>query len=93
MDLVALIAALLGIAAAAAAITLVAFGGRGWLGHQCGRHVIVHETDDRSLAGTLITVGRDGLVLRGATYLEEEGTALAGEVFLPRDRVSFVQLP
>lgn len=65
---------------------------RAWLRRRKGRRVIVHclPPSDQSIEGLLTLVARDGLVLQGARFLEANAPA-AGEVFVPRDRVAFVQ--
>lgn len=55
--------------------------------------VLVHTRDKATIEGLLDEVARDGLVLRNAKYLETDPeTALHGEVFIPHDRVGFVQV-
>ena len=68
---------------------------RNWLKKATKRVVIVHTTNDQSFQGPLMDAYLDGLVLRPATLLGDgtpNGTQLAGEVFLPRETVLFVQL-
>lgn len=53
----------------------------------------VHTTDDQTIEGTLVADGTDGLVLTAATLHDADGPVpMAGEVFIPRGRVSFVQV-
>jgi hypothetical protein len=62
-----------------------------WLEESIHRRLIVHTTDDRSIRGLLRLAADDGLLLWGAELLEKEPVKLAGDVFVPRDKVSFVQ--
>lgn len=55
-------------------------------------NVLVHTTDERTVQGILALVARDGLVLRAAKYLDEQDVPLGGELFVPRERVLFVQV-
>lgn len=65
----------------------------GWLGTKVRRRVIVHTTDERSYDGLLELVADDGLILVGARMLSEGGVTVAGEQFIPRPNVLFVQIP
>lgn len=64
---------------------------RNWLEQRRCDKVIVHTTDKVSLGGVLMSTGRDGIVLTAVRYLEDEGVELGGEVFVPREKVSFMQ--
>jgi hypothetical protein len=65
-----------------------------WMNKRQGFRVVVHTTDDHTFEGTLTKVARDGLVLRAAVFVSSEGNEeMPGETFVPRDRVSFVQVP
>jgi hypothetical protein len=64
----------------------------GWLEERTARKVVVHTRDSRSIEGLLTTVAPDGLVLEAARYLEGDGVPLGGVVWVPRDRVEFLQL-
>lgn len=82
------------IAASVAAMVFVVFyERRAWIARRMGRRAIVHLSDERSIEGTLMVSARDGIVLAGATYLEGAGTNLGGEIYVPRERLLFVQLP
>lgn len=53
----------------------------------------MHTTDDSTLRGFLEDMGSDGVVLRAARFVQTEGdVALAGEVFVPRHKIAFVQV-
>lgn len=65
----------------------------GWLRRQLADEVVVHTTENLSIAGWLEEVARDGVILRAARYVEGDGDiALAGEVFIPRPKISLVQV-
>ncbi len=74
-----------------AAVVVVLVWQRNWLRGRSGARVVVHTTTERSLEGTLVVVAPDGLVLAGARYLESD-TALAGEVYVPAERVAWMQV-
>lgn len=65
----------------------------GFLARQPLVSVTVHLTTDQTIAGALAESGRDGLVLRAARFLDSSGetTPLGGELFIPADRINFVQ--
>jgi hypothetical protein len=66
---------------------------RNWLRTRTAERVLVHTVDDKSIKGYLEVVARDGLLLRAAVLLlEETEHPLDGELWLPRERVQFVQL-
>lgn len=77
-----------------AAIAFVAWDRRDWLARSIRRRVIVHTTDDRSVEGVLVAHDRAGVALASAAYLDAGPAplALAGDLWLPRDRVRFVQV-
>ena len=82
---------LAGIAALLAAD--VALARIGWLRLKTRRKVVVHLTDSNTVEGLLRRSAPDGLVLEAAQYHDtERPVPLSGDVFLPRDRVSFVQV-
>ena len=51
----------------------------------------VHTKDDQTLEGLLVLASVDGLVLWSATLVDKQPVSLAGEVFVPRENVRFVQ--
>jgi hypothetical protein len=64
----------------------------GWL-HEAARHrLLVHTRDGQTLDGQLARVDADGLVLDPVT-LADGDHRLAGSVWVPRERVAFVQHP
>jgi hypothetical protein len=84
----------LGVSAAALLVS-VFWGPRRWAPRLEKRKVIVHTTDG-SIDGVLMVSARDGLVMQSATYLDDgtgENPKLAGELFVPREKVSFIQVP
>lgn len=55
--------------------------------------VIVALTNDSSVGGWLEEVGKDGYLLRAPHLLLEEGVQpLDGELYIPREKVLFVQV-
>ncbi len=65
---------------------------RGWLDSKHLHRLIVHTTDDKSVEGCVLRVARDGVVLIQSKFLDGDGQVpLAGEFFIPRDRIAFVQ--
>lgn len=67
---------------------------RGWLRRQLAHSVLVHTTTDQSIAGVLEEVARDGLILRAARFLDSSDAEipLAGETFIPREKIALVQV-
>jgi hypothetical protein len=65
---------------------------KGWLEKATRRRLVVHTTDDQSIAGLLDTVGPDGILLRSAKLLGSQGVELAGEVWVDRIKIRFVQM-
>lgn len=65
-----------------------------WFDSIVRKRVIVHHKGSPSIDGLLVAVMADGVLLRGAKLLEDDGKqiALAGEVFVPRENIGFVQL-
>lgn len=64
-----------------------------WLSRVLKRKIIVHTRESQSIEGILWEQSRDGVILRAAKLLGENGTAtsMAGEVFVPRENVAFAQ--
>lgn len=99
MEIVLSVGILLLVVAGAVAINVVGFASnrrRGWLDKQTARRVIVHMSTDVTLEGALVVSARDGVVLRAAEVKGEPGRGgaeLAGEIFVPRDQIVFMQLP
>lgn len=64
-----------------------------WLERATRKRIIVHTRDDQSIEGVLMKCVDDGLILRAARLLGSDGkqTAMAGEVFVPRENVAFTQ--
>lgn len=81
------------VASAAAVVVVSVWRPKRWAPSLEKRKVIVH-TADGSIDGVLMVIARDGLVLRSATYLDDDTKPeLAGELFVPREKVSFIQVP
>lgn len=65
---------------------------RDWLDEQLTRELVVHTVDNQTVRGLLDRVSPDGVVLAAARYLGPEGEIdLAGELFVPRAKVRFIQ--
>ena len=64
---------------------------RSWLNTQAGARVIVHTKWGKSFDGTLTNLASDGIVLAAATVLDDR-VPVAGDVFIPRSQVAFVQV-
>jgi hypothetical protein len=62
-----------------------------WLDRVTGEQVIVHLVDDQTVKGALVDVHRDGLVLRAAQLIAQPAVDIAGDVFVPRDKVLMLQ--
>lgn len=74
-----------------AVLTVMAL--RGWLPGRTLQSVTVHTTEDQTLQGILDTVSSDGLVLRAATFVgQADEIPLSGFIFLPKAKVSFIQV-
>lgn len=56
--------------------------------------VVAHTRDGRSVAGVLLGVYRDTLVLGHAAYLLDDGRRepLEGDLAIPRDNLAFLQV-
>lgn len=66
---------------------------RGWLRRKLAESIVVHLTTGDSVAGFLEETSKDGLILRAARFLDNDThVPLAGELFVPRERVLFVQV-
>ncbi|GAA2141532.1 hypothetical protein GCM10009760_25800 [Kitasatospora kazusensis] len=65
-----------------------------WLRRQLASEVVVHTIEEQSIRGWLEEEAPDGLILRAARFLDagENPVPLAGETFIPRGRVAFVQV-
>jgi small nuclear ribonucleoprotein (snRNP)-like protein len=65
-----------------------------WIDSVIQKRLIVHLKDGTTIQGSLSTVMKDGVILRAAAYLNpgSSATPMAGEVFIPRENVAFIQL-
>lgn len=63
-----------------------------WLDGVTRRRVLVHTRDGQTIDGQLARVDRDGVVLAPAT-LADGPHDLAGEVFVPQERIAWLQQP
>lgn len=69
---------------------------RSWLRRAQARTVVVHMRDNSpSVRGVLSGTFTDGIELRHAELLNDKSgspaTSIAGEAFVPRDRIALVQ--
>lgn len=67
---------------------------RNYLKARLSARVVVHTTDRQSIDGVLREVAKDGVVLLNARYLDapDGPEPLHGDVYIPRERVAFVQV-
>lgn len=64
-----------------------------WLERKRGVHLRFNLVDESTIAGVVLEVGPDGVLLGAAEYLGDQSVPLGGEVFLPKERVAFIQVP
>lgn len=64
-----------------------------WLKSVTAHKVLVHQTNDASIEGLLVRDWADGITLRSASALKSgaDATPLAGEVFIPHEKVALIQ--
>lgn len=67
---------------------------KSWLKSVMTKRLLVHLTSGQSLDGSLTAIMADGIVLRAAKLLadSDKAVSMAGEVYVPREKVAFVQL-
>jgi small nuclear ribonucleoprotein (snRNP)-like protein len=65
-----------------------------WLARVLKKKIVVHLKNDQSIEGVLMEQTQDGVILRAAALLGNDGkrTPMAGETFVPRENVAFAQL-
>lgn len=67
-----------------------------WIERVLKKRVLVHLDTDQSIQGVLMEQAEDGLILRAAKLLSNEAdvedTMIAGETFVPQERIVFAQL-
>lgn len=66
-----------------------------WFHRVLKKGIVVHLRDGTSIEGVLMECAEDGLILRAAKLLGENGVgdmAMAGETFIPEENVAFAQL-
>lgn len=70
------------------------FGRSRWLESVLTKRIVVHLKNDQSIDGSMVAEMHDGVILRAARLLNDgaPATSMAGEVFVPRENVAFVQL-
>lgn len=65
---------------------------RRWLKDKVRNRAVVYTTDDRVLEGVLAVVADEGVVLNNTTIHDSTAVPLAGDVFVPREKIRFVQI-
>jgi hypothetical protein len=65
---------------------------RNWLQTRKRDRVIVYTVGGDTHDGLLHEVAHDGLVLWDVRLQSDQGIALGGEVYIPKDQVRFVQV-
>jgi hypothetical protein len=65
---------------------------RRWLKDKVRQHAVVYTTEDKVLEGVLFVVSDEGIVLNNTVIHEGKGVPLAGDIFIPRERIRFVQI-
>ena len=66
---------------------------RPWLRSRTGSPVIVHCRDGASIQGVLLEAWHDGVLLAAPKHLGEGAPAqLAGQAYIGRDNIAFVQV-
>lgn len=65
-----------------------------WLQRVLKKRIVVHTRAGLSIDGVLMEHTEDGLILRAAKLLGDDGkqTSMAGETWVPRENVAFAQL-
>lgn len=89
------LAAVVVVATVAAAAWWLTSGRSRWLARAMRRRLLVHLTPEaggHTIDGRLARVDADGVVLAPAS-LSDTGVELGGDVYVPRERISFVQAP
>lgn len=65
---------------------------RRWLKSRVQNRVIVYTTEEQVLDGLLSVVAGDGVVLLDTRVRNDQDVSLQGEVYIPREKVRFVQV-
>lgn len=65
-----------------------------WFERVSKKRIVVHLRNDQSIEGVLWEHTLDGVILRAAKLLGNDGkqTPIAGETFVPREQVAFAQI-
>lgn len=61
-----------------------------WLDDVARRRLLVQTTDGQTLEGSLVRVDADGIALASPRL---DATALSGDLWVPRERIAWVQRP
>jgi len=65
---------------------------RRWLKDKVRKHAVVYTTDDKVLEGVLAVISDEGVVLNNTVIHDAKDIPLVGDVFVPRERIRFVQI-
>lgn len=65
---------------------------RSWLKDKVRNRAVVYTLDDRVLEGVLAVVADEGIVLNNAVIKDSTDVPLAGDLFVPRETIRFVQI-
>ncbi len=65
---------------------------RRWLKDKVRNRAVVYTLDDQVLEGVLMVAASEGLVLNNTTIRGGTDVPLAGDIFVPRENVRFVQI-
>jgi len=65
---------------------------RRWLKGKVREHAVVYTTDDKVLEGVLTVVADEGVVLNNTVVHDVKDVPVVGDVFVPRERIRFVQI-
>jgi len=65
---------------------------RRWLKDKVRNRAVVYTVDDQVIEGVLAVVADEGVVLNNAVIKDSSDMPLAGDVFVPRQNIRFVQI-
>jgi hypothetical protein len=65
---------------------------RRWLKDKVRNHAVVYTVEDKVLEGVLAAVTDEGIVLNNTIIHDSKDVPLAGDVFIPREQLRFVQI-
>lgn len=65
---------------------------RRWLKDKVRNRAVVYTLDDQVLEGVLSVVADEGVVLNNTVIHDSSDVPLAGDLFVPRENIRFVQI-